>query len=234
MRKSLLQILILTIIIGCSPKIKSITEYKKNENHLSKNRIAELDKNGNKFLERNYGNQRSNRIERIEYKNGKKIKETDCDYFEKQDTCVVRQFSVYEYLPKENLKIQTMYEADSAVRFIRKYRKTGDLEVIKTNTWEMFPTKDPDLEKAMKLADSVFYDSKGREIKRLHYNEDFERPWIEEYQYSDNGYTKKISGTRDDTTQFYKYSELDKIANKRDIDFEFRDTVNYKYEIDYY
>ncbi len=234
MRKFSLQILILIIIIGCSPKIRSITEYAKKDDKLSKNKIAEFDKKGNKLLERNFGNQRSNRIVRIEYKGEKKFKETACDYFQKQDTCVVRQFSVYEYKPEENLKIQTMYESDSAVRFIRKYHKNGNLEVIKTSTWEMFPSKDPDPEKAMKLTDSIFYDSKGREIKRLHYNEDFESPWIEEYQYSENGYTKEISGTRMDTTQFYKYSELDKIANKRNIDFEFRDTVNYKYEIEYY
>ena len=234
MRKISLQILILIIIIGCSPKIKSITEYKKNEDKLSKNRIAEFDKNGNKFLERNFGNQRSNRIVRIEYKNGKKIKETNCDYFQKQDTCVIRQFSVYEYKPKENLKIQTMYEADSAVRFIRKFYKKGNLEVIKTSSWEMFPTKDPDPEKAMKLTDSVFYDSKGREIKRLHYNEDFEKPWIEKYKYSNKGYTKEISGTRMDTTRFYNYSEFDKMTQKKEIDFEFKDTTNYKYEFKYY
>jgi len=96
MRNFLLQILILTIITGCSPKIKSITEYKKNNDKLLINKIAEFDINGNKYFERNFGNQRSNRIVRIEYKDGRKYKETDCDYFEKQDTCVVRQFSVYE------------------------------------------------------------------------------------------------------------------------------------------
>jgi len=234
MRKFSLQIITLIIIIGCSPKIKSITEYSKKDEKLSKNRIAEFDKKGNKLLERNFGNQRSNRIVRIEYKNGRKFKEIACDYFQKPDTCVVRQYSVYEYKPKENLNIQTMYEADSAIRFIRKYQKNGNLEVIKTSSWEMFPTKDPDPEKAMKLTDSVFYDSKGREIKRLHYNKDFEKPWMEEYQYSNLGYTREISGTRMDTTRFYKYSKLDKIVNKREIDFEFRDTVNYKYEIEYY
>jgi len=34
---------------------------------------------------------------------------------------------------------------------------------------------------------------------------------------------KEISGTRIDSTKFYKYSKLDKIANKREIDFELRD-----------
>lgn len=183
---------------------------------------------------RNFGNQRSNRIVRTEYLNGKKFKETGCDYFAEQDTCVVRQFSVYEYKPDENLKKQTMYESDSAVRFIRRYYKKGNLEVIKTNTWEMFPTKDPDPEKAMKLTDSVYYDTKGREVKRLHYNESFEKPWIEKYTYSDKGYTKEVIGTRMDTIRFFKYSELDKLALKEGIDFEFRDTTNYQYKIDYY
>lgn len=234
MRKFLLQTLILTVIIGCSPKIKSITEYAKKDDGLYKNKVVDFDKKGNKILVRNFGNKRSNRIIRMEYMDGKKIKETACDYFEEQDTCVVRQFSVYDYNPNENLKIQTMYESDSAVRFIRKYYKEGNLEVIKTNTWEMFPTKDPNPEKAMKLTDSVFYDSKGREIKRLHYNESFDKPWMEKYNYSDNGYTKEIIGTRMDTIRFYKYSELDKLARKKRIDFEFRDTTNYQYKIDYY
>lgn len=234
MKKLILQILILTLITGCSPKIKSITEYTKKDDGLSKNKVADFDKKGNKILVRNFGNQRSNRIVSIVYKNGRKFKETDCDYFEEQDTCVVRQFSVYAYKPSENLKIQTMYESDSAIRFIRKYYVKEDLEVIKTNTWEMFPTKDPNPEKAMKLIDSVFYDSKAREIKRLHYNESFDKPWIEKYNYSNKGYSKEILGTRMDTIRFYKYSKLDKMANKKGINFEFRDSTNFQYKIDYY
>jgi len=234
MRKILFQILILIIFVGCSPKIKSITEYRKSDDQLLKSKIAEFNKDGYKTFERNFGNQRSNRIIKIEFKNGIKFKETDCDHFEKQDTCVVRQFAVFEYKPEENLKIQTMYEADSAIRLIRKYHKNGNLEVIKTNTWEMFPTKDPDPKNAMKLTDSVFYDSKEREIKRINHNEDFKEPWIEKYDYFKDGYSKEIIGTRMDTIRFYKYSKLDKIANKRKIDFNFGDTKNYKYEIEYY
>lgn len=232
--KKILQLTLLTFILGCSPKIKSITEYKNNEATSTISRIVEFDKNGNKILERNFGNVRSNRIVSIAYQNGKKIKETDCDYFEKQDTCVVRQFSVYEYDLKNKMKTQTTYESDSAVRLIRKHHKTGNLEVITTNSWEMFPTNNPNPENAMKLTDSVFYDSKGREIKRLHYNEDLKEPWTEKFQYSTNGYTKEIAGTRMDTVQFYEYSKLQKLANKKHIDFDFRDATNYKYEFQRY
>jgi hypothetical protein len=70
-----------------------------------------------------------------------------------------------------------MYEYNSAVRFIRKSHKTRNLEVITTNSWEMFPTKDPNPENAIKLTDSVFFDSKGREIKHLHFNEKFKETW---------------------------------------------------------
>jgi hypothetical protein len=63
---------------------------------------------------------------------------------------VVRQFSVYEYDLKNKMKTQTT-ESDSAVRFIRKHHKTGNLEVITTNSWEMFPTNNPNPENAMKL-----------------------------------------------------------------------------------
>ena len=68
----------------------------------------------------------------------------------------------------------------------------------------------------------------------MHYNEDFDKPWIEKYKYSNNGYTKEISGTRMDTTRFYNYSEFDKMSQKKEIDFEFKDTTNYKYEFKYY
>jgi hypothetical protein len=88
------------------------------------------------------------------YQNGKKIKETDCDYFENK-ILAVRQFSVYEYDLKNKMKTQTTYESDSAVRFIRKHHKTGNLEVITTNSWEMFPTNNPNPENAMKLTDSI-------------------------------------------------------------------------------
>jgi hypothetical protein len=54
----------------------------------------------------------------------------------------------------------------------------------------MFPTNNPNPENAMKLTDSVFYDSKGREIKRLHYNED-PKSLGQKFQYSTNGYKKK-------------------------------------------
>ena len=228
MRKFLIKILILIVIIGCSPKIKSITEYATKDDNLSKIRIAEFDKKGNKVLERNFGNQRSNRIVRIEYKDGRKIKETECDYFEKQDTCVVRQFSIFALNRKENLNIQTMYEADSAVRFVRRHHKIGKIEVIKTRTWEMFPTKDPDPENAMKLIDSVFYDSKGREVQRLHYNESFKEPWVEKYRYSKDGYTKEISGTRMDTIVFTNIQNLINwlINRKLILDLEIQRNIN--------
>ena len=37
-----------------------------------------------------------------------------------------------------------------------------------------------------------------------------------------------------DTIRFYKYSKLDELAKKKGVDFEFRDTTNYQYKIDYY
>jgi hypothetical protein len=230
----LLQLILFIFIIGCSPKIKSITEYNKNDNNSTKSRVAKFDKKGNKTLERNFENQRSNSVFKIEYLNGKKTKETDCDYFEKQDTCVVRQFSFYEYNPKENLKTQTMHDPDSAVRFIRKSHKTRNREVITTNSWEMFPTKDPNPENAIKLTDSVFYDSKRREIKRLHFNGNFKETWSEKFQYSKNGYTKIVSGNRMDTTLFHVYSKLEKLANKKHIDIDFKDATSHTYEFNYH
>jgi hypothetical protein len=221
-------------IFGCSPKIMSIVEYKKTENSLTKSRLAKFDRNGNKVMQRAYGNQRSNRIVEYKYQKGKKYLEIRCDYFEKQDTCVVRDFSEFQYNENEKLKIQTLYESDSAVRIIRKHQRFGNLEIIKINTWEMFPSKNPDLKKAMKLTDSIFYDSKDRISEERHYNDDFKEPWMEKYQYSKDGYSKEFSGTRNDTIIYFNYSPLEKLAKRKNIDFNFRDTLNYKCEIIYY
>lgn len=235
MRKNILTFSIILILsISCSPKIKNIIEYHKENNSLSKNRLVEFDKDGNKIVEKYFSNPRSNRIVRMEYNDNKRISEVVCDYFEKQDTCVVRQFTKYEY-KDEDLKKSTIFEADTAVRIIRTYDRTGNMEVTKIHSWEMFPKKNPELENAMKFIDTTYYDNKGRKIKVLRYNERYAEPIIETYSYSDTGYSLKIGGaTAKDTTLYFQYHELQKIADKNNIDFKFRTAPEYKYEIEYY
>lgn len=86
----------------------------------------------------------------------------------------------------------------------------------------------------MKFIDSVFYDAQGRESKRIHYNENFKRPWIEHYTYTKNGYWVKITGTKKNTNRFNKYQPVPKALKKQKIDFKFKDTSRYTYQLDYY
>jgi len=162
MKKNIILLIFISVLLGCSSKIKSITEFSNQDGILSKNRIAEFDKEGNKLLEQNFGNVRSNRITKSEYKNGMKILEIDCDYFQKQDTCVVRQFSKFDYDIKNRLLTETKFEEDSAIRFIRNHINFKDMKVIKTMSWEMFPVVTPNYDEAVILIDTIYYDKLKR------------------------------------------------------------------------
>ncbi len=95
----------------------------------------------------------------------------------------------------------------------------------------MFPTKNPKKENAMILTDTTYLDDKGRKIKSIHYNAKREKPWIEIFKYSENEYTEQTIGTSRDTILKFKISDLQKMAEKKNIDFKFYAFEDYKYEI---
>lgn len=235
MKKNIILLIFLTVILGCSSKIKSITEFSNKDGILSKNRIAEFDREGNKLLEENFGNQRANRITKLEYKNGLKILEVDCDYFQKQDTCVLRQFSKFEYDSNNRLITETKFEEDSATRFIRNHLYFKDMKVEKTMSWEMIASKQPDYNKGSVYIDTIYYDKLRRKIKIISGSPDFSKPYIQIYKYSKNGYLRELKGTyNNDTVLSYKYNKLQKKAIKNKIDFDFGDMKKNKYEFKYY
>lgn len=234
MKKNIILLILISVVLGCSTQIKSITEFSSQDAILNKNRIAEFDKEGNKLFEQNFGNPRSNRITKSDYKNGVKILEIDCDYFQKEDTCVVRQFSKFEYDIKNRLLTETKFEEDSAIRFIRNHINFKDMKVVKTMSWEMFPVVTPNYDEAVILSDTIYYDKLKREIKRVHHNPDFDKPWIEIFKYSRNGYSKEYIGISKDTIEYFKYNKLQKKAFKNKIDFDFTDMKIYKYKFSYY
>lgn len=234
MKKYIILLIFISVLLGCSSKIKSISEFSNQDGILSKNRIAEFDKEGNKLLEQNFGNVRSNRIIKSEYKNGMKVLEIDCDYFQKQDTCVVRQFSKFDYDIKNRLLTETKFEEDSAIRFIRNHINLKDMKVIKTMSWEMFPVATPNYDEAVILIDTIYYDKLKREIKRVHHNPDFDKPSIGIFKYTRNGYSKEYKGSGKDTIEYFKYNKFQKKVIKNKIDFDFGDLKRYKYKFDYY
>lgn len=118
MKRALLFFISFLLLVGCAPRLKTIIEYRKIGNTLKKTKSAEFDRAGNKLIERNFGQPRSNRKVQYTYKNRLKMKEVSCDYFAKQDTCVVRQIVLYQYKPEKDLRIETIYEPDSAVRLV--------------------------------------------------------------------------------------------------------------------
>ena len=234
MKKIFFLLIFLTFLLGCSSKIKSITEFSNQDGIISKNRIAEFDKEGNKLLEQNFGNLRSNRVTKSDYINGMKVLEMDCDYFEKEDTCVVRQFSKFDYDVNNRLIAETKFEEDSAIRFVRRHINLKDMKVLKTMSWEMFPVATPNYDEAVILIDTIYYDKLKREIKRVHHNPDFDKPWIEIFRYSKNGYSKEYKGSIKDTIEYFKYNKLQKKVIKNKINFDFGDMKKNKYKFEYY
>ena len=235
MKKNIILLIFISVLLGCSSKIKSITEFSNQDGIISKNRIAEFDKEGNKLLVQNFGNPRSNRIIKSVYKNGLKVLETDCDYFEKEDTCVVRQFSKFDYDVNNRLITETKFEEDSAIRFIRSHINLKDMKVIKTMSWGLIASKQPDYNKGSVYIDTIYYDKLRRKIKIISGSPDFSKPYIEIYKYTKNGYLRELKGTYNNDTVFsYKYNKLQKKAIKNKIDFDFGDMKRNKYKFDYY
>ena len=109
-----------------SQNIKSITEFKKVGDSLTKNRLTEFDKSGKIIREVNYGRYDSrlktfrNKIRTFEYKNGQRICEYFCEDFVAKDTCVLRSFSTFEFDKDSGIEKQTKYESDSLIRFIKQ------------------------------------------------------------------------------------------------------------------
>jgi hypothetical protein len=233
MRKLTLLILF-GILFGCSPKIKSIMEFSKFNDEFKPSKLTEFDRNGNRIRIENLGNSRSNRIVTTEFQNNRRVSEKSCDYFKSHDTCVIRSFSKYDVDSKLGIEKQTLYEADSAVRFIREIENLKNLKITKTHTWGFFPTRNPKIEDALILVDTTYLDKKGRKIKSLHYNSKIEKPWTEIFKYKKNRYSIETIGTARDTIIVYELTDLQKKANKKNIDYNFLDLENYKYEITKY
>lgn len=230
----------LTSILSFSQNIKSISEFKKVGDSLVKNRLSEFDKSGNLVREVNYGRFDSrlktfrNKIRTFEYKNGQRVSEYFCENFVSKDTCVIRAFSTFEFDKKTGIEKQTKYESDSLIRFIRETNKSKRMKSSKTYSWEFIPVEKPDFEKALVLIDTIFYDKKKRKIKRIGYNSREKKPVIELYKYSGKNYTYQTIGRYRDTTLTFKYNKLQKLTDKKSMSYIFRNSVNYKYEIEYY
>lgn len=229
-----------------SQKIKSITEFKKVEDSFKRSRLTEFDKSGNLIREVNYGRYDSilrtyrNKIKTFKYKNGQRISECFCEEFVAKDTCVLRSFSIFEFDNGRGVEKQIKFESDSLIRFIRETKKQKRIKTSKTYSWEFNPIKKPNYEKALILTDTVFYDKKNRKVKRVSYNNREKKPVIELYNYSKKTYTYQTKGTYRDTILTFKYnklqnySKLQKLVDKKALDYIFQNEEQFKYEIGYY
>lgn len=209
-------------------------EFSKFNGEFRPSKITEFDRDGNITRIENLGNSRSNRIVTTDFQNNRRVFENSCDYFKSSDTCVIRSFSKYEFDPKSGVEKQTLHEADSAVRFVREVQSIENITITKTHSWEFLPTKSPRVENALILVDTTYLDKRGRKIRSLHYNSKTEKPWIEIFKYKRNSYTIEKKGTARDTIVEHKINDLQKIANKKNIDYNFFDSENFKYEITKY
>ena len=223
-----------------SQNIKSITEFKKAGDSLTKNRLTEFDKSGNLIREVNYGRYDSRlktfrkKIRTFEYRNGQRISEYFCEDFVAKDTCVLRSFSTFKFDKESGIEKQTKFESDSLIRFIRETKRQKRTKISKTHSWEFMPVEKPNYEKALILIDTIFYDKKNRKIKRVSYNSRAKNPVIELYDYSKKSYTYQTKGTYRDTILTFDYSKLQKSSDKKSLNYIFQNKEQYKYEIEYY
>lgn len=241
MLKNLIYTIIgLTSILSFSQTIKSIVEFKKVGDSLVENRFSEFDDSENLIKEVKYGSYDSrlktfrNKIRTIEYSSGHRVSDYFCEHFVSEDTCVVRSFSTFEFDEKTGIEKQIKYESDSLIRFIRDTKKTKQMKSSKTFSWEFSPVEKPDFEKAIVFIDTIFYDQEQRKIKRVSYNNRKQKPLIDLYDYSDKKYTYQTIGRFRDTTLTFQYGKLQKLADKKSLNYIFQDPQNYSYEIQYY
>ena len=113
----------------------------------------------------------------------------------------------------------------------KKEKKT---DIIKTYSWEFFPLKKPDFEKAFVQTDTIMYDRKNRIIKQIHYSQGLNEPILETYKYSNNGYIYKLTGTQNDTIITFKYNKHQKFANRKKIEYTFNNSNDFEYVFEYY
>lgn len=239
-RNIIFTIIFLITSISFGQKIKTITEWKKEEDSLVKTRITEFNKSGDLTKEIKYGGYDAisgtyrNKNRYIKYKNGKRVSEYYCEDFVSKDTCVVRSIATYEFNSETGVEKETKYEADSLIRFIREIKKEKQVTISKTHSWEFVPVKKPDYEKALVLTDTSYFDKMNRIIKRVNYNSRSEKPFVEKYKYSKNKYSYQIIGASKDTTMIFDYSKEQKKIDKQDIKYRFEADDKYRYEIEYY
>jgi hypothetical protein len=234
MQKTIIILITFGLLLSCSPKIKSILEYQKKGNEFVLMKTTEFDKKGNKVKSTRTGSLRCDMIITTQYNNDKRVFEETCCYFKKQDTCYLESFSTFEFNKNTNTEKEIRYESDSAVRFIREIKTLKNIKITNVHSWEVFPTKKPETKNAIKLIDTTYLDNKKRKIKSLHYNTIRKKPWIEIFKYYKNTYSRQTIGTSRDTTLIFKMTELKKMAEKKNINYEFYSQDNYSYKIENY
>ena len=90
------------------------------------------------------------------------------------------------------------------------------------------------MEDALILIDTTYFDNEGRKIKQIHHNDRIKETWIELFKYHKSGYLLQTKGTSRDTIIEFTTNVLQKIADKKKLDYKFGSPENYKYKIEYY
>lgn len=230
----------LLTMVTFGQKIKTITELKNENDTLIKVRETTFDNSGNLIKEITFGgfdailktNRNYNQF--VEYKNGQRIFECNCEDFVSKDTCVVRSFSTYKFNPKTKIETETKYESDSLIRFIREIKQEKNITISKTNSWEFSPVKVPNYETAAVSTDTAYFDKKNRIIKRVNSDDSFKNPLVEKYKYSKKGYSCQIIGDNKIKTFNILYSKIQKLIDKNNLNSRYESSAIYKYEIEYY
>lgn len=241
MQKKIIYISVLLFsILNFGQKIKTITEFNNEKDSILKMRETSFDKSGNLIKEIIFGafdevlETYRNYKRVVEYKNGQRTFEYNCEGFVSQDTCVISSFSTYKFNPITKIETETKYESDSLIRFIREIKKEKRITISKTNSWEFFPVKIPDYTNSTIFTDTTYFDNENRIIKRVSFSDKFEKTSTENYKYSKKGYSHQFIWNANEKTINLVYSIMQKEIDDNHLNFRYETDEKCKYEIEYY
>lgn len=226
-------ILIIFFIISCSPKIKTITAYENKNGILEQRILTQFDKKGNELKEIKFGD-KHDKIKTFTYNRFGKVSVLGCNLQKGSDKCILDFFSKFSYNSKENIETETMYVKDSLVWLIKELKIEKRLNVVKTFLWENEATKFPNFNNAYVIIDSLYFDKKGRLIKYVSSSKINKRPIIGLYNYTDKGYSYKITGSKIDSLYNFIYTDEQKVIEKKLPKYQFYFPKELIYKIEYY
>jgi len=193
MKTKFLKLFSLLFLMGCSTKNNLVyVNEKKPDKTTVESDVYQFNNYGNISTKKtNLDAPRFYNIEEFYYnKDQKLILSKFFHFFKKEKKKILSSFKTYEYGDDGKLSKNIVYESDSLIRVVILHSYLPNKEIQRIYSYEMLPTKTPNIEEAISLTDTIFYDDKNRKIKIVSYNDLFKDPSSTQFfKYNDDGYT---------------------------------------------